>query len=369
MRIGILTFHRALNYGAVLQAYALINYLKSIGHDVEVIDYWPTGHAKAYALFNKDSLKNKSIFVKLKILLYVLFRFKRAKKRKKKMEDLQKKFFEITDFPKYKSSEDLKNVNYDIVVYGSDQIWWKSSFPTYLGYDYVYWGDFIPNSCKKITYSASMGKIDLSNSDLSTIQNKLKSFSSIAVREKKLADILQRYTTTHINQTIDPVFLISKDKWNALCNHVFYKRKYVLLFNLMHSPAASKYAKKISKEHNLDIIEITSLVEPFKFAKNILQELDAIEFISYVKNAQYVVTSSFHGTAFSIIFEKQFISVGMKNNAERVKSLLSILNLSSNYQDDYSEQEINQINYSIVNELLAREINKSKKYLFEGINE
>lgn len=367
IKIGILTFHRALNYGAFLQALALKVCLSELGHNVKIIDYWPDYHVKAYSVFRWTEIRKVPFLTKIKMIIASLLKYRRAKTRSKKMELLQKKYLDITDNITYPSSKDLVNLSLDCIFYGSDQIWWKSKINNN-EFDWTFWGDYISSDTKKIAYAASMGIVDLTKKDEQIIKTKLDNFSSISVREDNLQSILQKISSKEIYVVSDPTFLLSAEKWNTFIPNMLFPQKYILLFNLTRSTSALEIAKKKSKEYNMPIIEISSTILPMNYQKNCLQTLDAFEFLGYIKNADFVVTSSFHGTAFSIIFEKQFLATGMKNNAERAMTLLNELNLLNRYILDEKNIPEEKIDYAKIKQVKQKIVDKSVSFIKNSLS-
>jgi len=369
MKIGILTFHRAINYGAFLQAFSLKTYLESLGHDVSIIDYWPKGHAESYKLFNETYWKQASLIKKVKYLILFLLSYIRKRKRLKKMERLQYIHLSLTKIPIYTKPEDLSAVDVDCVIYGSDQIWWKSTIPSYSGFDPVLWGNHIKDSIKRISYAASMGVINLTNEDKATISSYLKNFDAISVRETGLKDVLTPLTDKNISVVIDPVFLTPKEKWLKYCKPIkCIPDKYVLLYNLLGSKDAVIVAQKLAEENKCEVVEITGSVEPHKIGKKYVQTADAFEFISLINHAEFVVTSSFHGVAFSTIFQKQFYALGFRNNSGRVVSLLNTIGLTNRLITDYNDVSKNSIDYSLVSQRMEDYILSSKEFLFKELS-
>lgn len=365
MKIGILTFHRANNYGAFLQAFALKTYLSSLGHGVEIVDYWPEGHADTYRLL-PHSWKERTFLGKIKFLISLILRYNRSKKRSDKMLVLVKKYFDLADIPYYQMPESLTNISYDLMVYGSDQIWWKSKIPNYLGFDPVYWGEYMLKDVRKITYAPSMGIIDLNNEDKDKIRKWLYNFEALSVREIELQQSLQELTNKEISVVLDPVFLLPSVEWEKLCVPV-KQSKYILYYNLLRSEEADNLAETVAGQMQCDIVEITGSVHPLKFGKRYVQTANAIEFISLIKNAAFVITSSFHGTAFSLIFRKQFYSIGMGKRAGRVESLLEQLGICDRLIKKTDDLPINKIDYTILQSKIQSLVLQSQKYLIDAI--
>lgn len=364
MRIGILTFHRAINNGAILQAYALKTYMEGLGHDVEMIDYWPDGHEEIYSLVG--SFKRTNVFIKdFRLLLLRLLSYSRAKVRKQKMQFLYKTLFNVGDVPKYKTGASLSKINFDCILYGSDQIWWNSEIVTYLGYDSVYWGEFVPQTIKKIAYAPSMRHAGIKDEDKGLITGFLKNFDKLSVRETEVAEIISPLADKKVQVVLDPVFLLKKEQWREKCKPVKSK-PYVLYYNLLESRIADRFVADISKKRGLEIVELTGFVHPFKFGRNVNQTADAFEFISLINDAELVVTSSFHGVAFSVIFEKQFYAVGMGGLSGRVTSLLNMLDIRDRMLNDtLLTQNVPEIDYSKVCKRLNENIKKSQQYLID----
>ena len=361
MKIGILTFHRAINYGAFLQAFALKTYLTSLGNEVEIVDYWPEGHADCYRVL-PQSWKKRSLFGKVKFFISFILRYSRAKKRIEGMQRLVKQYFDLPPVSCYQTAESLKSLSYDCVVYGSDQIWWKSTIPGYSGFDPVYWGEYFPDSIKKVAYAPSMGIIDLTDDDKEQIRKWLCNFDALSVRETGLYEAIRGLTDKEISVVLDPVFLLSKEEWSRYCRPV-KRAKYILYYNLITSKEADALVKRLEEEWRYDVVEVTGAVRTMKIGKRYVQTADAIDFISLIRNAEFVVTSSFHGTAFSLIFEKQFYAIGMGKRSGRVESLLSQLNVSERLVKDIKFLSYGNIDYTLVSERLSVLASRSVSYV------
>lgn len=365
MRIGILTFHRAINYGAFLQAFALKYYLESLGHQVEVVDYWPEGHADVYRLF-PHTWKQRSLFGKFKGLISLVLRYERAKKRRDGMRRLVSLYFGLNGTPRYVTPESLRRLSYDCIVYGSDQIWWKSTIPNYSGFDPVYWGEFIPSSVKKIAYAPSMGIIQLTQDDEERIKKWLGNFDVLSVRESSLYEAIHKLTDKEISVVLDPVFLLSEREWSKCC-HPIKRGKYILYYNLLPSKEGDILVNKLKQKWGYEVVEITGSVCLKKLGARYVQTADAFDFISLIKNAEFVVTSSFHGTAFSIIFKKQFYAAGFGNRVGRVESLLTQLNIKDRLVRDIYCLPGEEIDYDAVLKTLYKSLLLSKKYLKQNL--
>lgn len=365
MKIGILTYHRALNYGAFLQAYALMRYIENLGHTAEIIDYWPQAHAVAYTPFFVQ--QGQDTFNRVKDIINNILRFKQYTTRMRKMQQLWEKHLHLSPTPLYSKGEDLAHLDYDCIIYGSDQIWWRHSpIATYPGFDPVFWGAYVPSTCRKIAYAASMGRMDIDERDRAFIKQSLERFDAISVREDSLRELLQPLTDKPIRTSVDPTLLVGREFWekHAVCETP--KEKYVLLYSLIPSSKAEQLARQKAKELHCRYLEITGSVKPLKVGHEYIQTADAFEFISYIHNAEYVVTTSFHGTAFSILFEKQFCALGMGNNSSRVQSLLQQLGISERLIEDSANLPQGSIDYEKIQPQLQQIVQPSRQYLAES---
>ena len=377
MKIGVLTYHRSYNYGAVLQAFALKTYIESRGHEVEFIDYWPHYRSGMYDLFNfnpfkkKLNLKNIShgCYEFLKGIFYFFPKHVRYNKFQKFIKENLGVDYERRSF---KEGEEIPDI-YDAYIFGSDQIWRYGEFELASGFDPVYWGEFPKNAKgQKFAYAASMGVMELNNAKIDFISDKIKYFNEISVREEQLKEIIEPFYNKPVFRVLDPVFLLDKETWEEYASkNLKTPERYLLLYNIGNSKSIYDYSKNIASSINIKLIEISGSIN-FKrfFLKSSRQTIGPKEFIELIKNAELVVSSSFHGVAFSLIFKKQFYALQMGNNAERVKSLLRILGVEDRYITFDTGLDLNkQINYEKVNLLLEIEKKNSMQYLFNNLKD
>ena len=363
MKIGILTFHRALNYGAFLQAYATKSFLSSKGYDLEIIDYWPDAH---HEYVTRRHVTANSWIGKIRQFVFLVISSTLFGKRKHKMNLLRQQYLDVPTKRTYRKGEELSKTNYDVVIYGSDQIWWNHTvYSKEIAYDDTYWGYYLPSKTKRITYAPSMGIIDIREQDKDFIRKSLKNFSSLSVRETSLREALLPYTDKEIITVLDPVFLPEKDFWTqqVLPRHI--KEPYLLYYSLIPSKESYSHAVQLAKAKGLKFVEVAAKVRSFRPSPDLIQTADAIEFLSLIYHADYVVSTSFHGTAFSIILEKEFCVVGLGKQSGRVVSLLAQLGIEDRYTDNPSS--LGDINYDSVRERLGKLQKTSREYLLNAI--
>ncbi len=360
-KIGIITYHFALNYGAVLQCYALKEYLSSIGYDVIVLNYTTNKQLKNNYL-SKSNNNLKSFFTNLLLLPFYKSRkikYNKFLKFKEKYLNMSIPLNNINDLKKY-----IEKEKFDYIISGSDQVW----NPKIEDFDCAF---FLPGKfkAKKIAYAASIGNASID--DLKKYSSYINDFQFISMREKSSVRIIENLTCKKINSVCDPVLLINKNEW---CNK-FVKdnnnQKYLLCYFLHKENFKKEFkiAKQIAKNRNLKIKIINARYSKYSFKKGTMFSVGPDDFINLFGNASFVCTDSFHGTIFSLIFKKQFIvfSENKSNNDKRREDVLKMVNLSDRLlycNDNINLKEIsNDIN--IEYDKLNNYINDSKKFLGE----
>lgn len=355
MRIGTLTYHRADNYGAVLQAYALFKYLQNLGHEVEIIDYWPHYHASVYRLWCWNSIYYRSLGKKGKLLYLLHFPMQLWR------NNIRKSNFDI--FRNHYLNIAAQNHHYDAVFYGSDIIWNKWKFNTlHNGFDDVYWGGGDIKSNHKFSYAPSMGNVIDTEDARKQCQKFLAQFSNISVRERALKEKLEEWGYKKIQLVMDPTLLLSEKQWSNIGRERNTKKDYILCYNLECSGVINQLAQVVSDEKQLECVYLTGRISQVK-RKNILDTVGPIEFLELFKNASYVLTSSFHGCVFSLIFKKQFC-FHSNVQTDRIISLLHSCNLDNRFIDTIdTERLFEPIDYKNVEKSLSEMINNSKQYI------
>lgn len=350
MKIGILTYHRSHNYGALLQSIATREILISFGHDVSFIDYYSEYHKELYALFSfrKWMQSNKIGYIKA-----FLFEGWRKEKRIKCFKKFIHEYIEPYCSP-YNSSE-----HYDVIIYGSDQIWRKQKGTFF---DPVFFADNILSADRHISYAASMGILYKGKEDMEFLQERLSHFDKISVRELSLQQYLESFVKREIQLVLDPTILLSKEKWTSLVKiDRTEKSGYIVFYDLLNGSFNLNSIRKFAKERNLRLIILYGKAK--KACKDEYSTCGPVEFLSLIKYADFVFSSSYHGLIFSLIFQKQFI-VSFSENADRAESLLRELGLTNRIIPPLLERinsQIADIEYDFVS-------NKLKELSEQSIN-
>lgn len=349
LRVAIITFHRAINYGAVLQTYALSRYLKESGYDVRVLDY------RANAIENSYKVKLGLDAYSLKRML--LCPFSEAKKRE---------FYRFVDEniphtrPLY-TQDDLRKEaqNFDFIVTGSDQVWnsqWTEGDESYL-----------LNFCKdkqKVSYAASIGKSSISEEEQQRLKRYLQNYRMISVREKTGKDLLDSFLQKDISVNCDPVALLSKESWMKVATSP-KERNYILVYMLVKSDSLMNAAVEYGKKTGKQILFINDNIRkqyPVTYKRYISPE----EFVGLFSSADCIFTNSFHGTMFSIIFEKEVhVELQKYEGApnSRFVDLLENIGMEECVFDG-SQIDVNyqRCNYALVKEKLKQMQDETRKY-------
>ena len=355
MKIGILTFYAAHNYGAVLQALASQHYLKSLGHEAYIIDYVEKKEFKTkFYLKGLSFIDNLKFFI-ISTITYP-FLLKRYAVFLRFIRDNMKLFH-----GDWKSTHN----KFDCFYIGSDQVWnplyWNKYHPRFFCQ--------FPGASGKIciAYAASM-KIDYIPEGMEPVlRDYLKAFSAISVREQNIKELITPLVDIPVEVTIDPTLLLTKEEWFKLLPPPpkTPKEPYIISYKLQQSDLADNLAKTIARVYKYNIIEIPANVnirEPKSF-----KTPTPVEFVHLIANARFVVTTSFHGTAFSIIMRKPFYSIVINEKDERISGLLTQCGLAHRIAKEIPNIISDKIDWEEVQGKLNLSIKHSKDYLKKAL--
>lgn len=359
-RIATLTFHRAVNYGAVLQAYALQTVISENGYDTEILDYRNKEIESIY--------KPISNYKDPKSIVRDLLSFRMQRKRNKSFSKFLAENIKLSS-----NSYDRSNIKtccdlYDSFVVGSDQMWNLCC----VNYDKTYFLDFVNDNKKKKSYAISMGKIADCQNDYGEYLPLINDFSNISLREQAGKEFLKSSgINKDIDIDIDPVFLLSKNRWQRLEKQIPLS-DYAMVYSVNLTNDVVNAGRKFAKDNNLKLVFVTLRKKKFKLLPNEynFSACSPDEFVSLIDNAKCVITNSFHGTAFSIIMETDFWTVknrkaGLDNS--RMDTLLETFNLSSRHLQDTNEICDSKVDFNKVRPILDTVRQNSKKRLLGSL--
>ena len=364
MEIKTITCHDVYNAGASLQAYALQTYLKSLGHNVEIIDYKPSYLSNHYSFSAVNPTFNKPIIKQLYLLAKFPGRFKAYHSKRKANFDAFKNDYLCLTKNQYHSNEELKTAPpfADVYFAGSDQIW-NPLFNN--GKDPAFYLDFAPKDSIKASYAASFAVDSFPNEYVEKTKKYLENFDYISVRESSGIKILNSLGFNDCINVCDPVFLLDRNYWEKL-TYKISTEDYLLIYDFDNSEKVKSIAEKVAKEKNLKIYSIFKL----PYADKCFYDEGPLGFLSLVKNAKFIVSNSFHATAFSIIFKKPFCVVNRQEEINtRMKDLLIMLGMENRLLSaDFQLNLDNLFEISDYSNLLKNNIDDSKKYISMVLN-
>lgn len=356
--IGIVTWHYYDNYGSALQAYALQTTIYKLGYTCEFINY--------------RKFKSNNIKIAIKYMLSHLLDFIPLEKRGKySYKFIQFQYDYLKQSKKTYIIETLKkyNTKYRIFISGSDQIWAPNVF------DPIYFLSFVSDEKPKIAYAPSIGLNSIPDSLHNQYCKLLSRFNCLSVREENGAELIKSIVNLEAEVVLDPTLLLGKKDWEELAIKPKTKEDYILCYFLGDNKSHRESAKRVAERLKYKTIFISNYEMDGEIADYVDKYAGPREFLGYVRNAKFIVTDSFHGVVFSIIFNKNFYVFERFSNNNKICQNSRINNIL--YKVDLKDRlicyegfirEINEIDYKCVDLLLKAERTKSLKYLKDSIS-
>lgn len=378
MKVGIITFHKVNNYGAVLQAYALQRTIEDLGFECDIIDYsrknlrdvisWQKNKIKSYVKGKPDrqGYSNRE-FIEM-VLTTLFFNNKTVAV---KFNDFRKRY----QLSRPVNSDTIKEINqeYDLFISGSDQVW--NCGRVILDKNYLL--DFVEDNEKKGSYAASFGIQEIPPKYIKDYQSLLSGFKYLSVREAAGARLTTELIQEAAKVVLDPTLLLTKENWTKLAGTIHRKEKVIIVYMLEYSESLLQFAGELSRKVKCPLRLLNKPLHS-RTGYNYRTDVGPIEWLQEIQNAEYIVTNSFHGVAFSINFNRNFY---VEIAGERIRGAMSsriehILNLfglnerlihkenSSKSESGYTFQYArNNIDYNHVNKILRSMRADSMEYL------
>lgn len=364
MKIGIITFHRADNYGALLQTYALQRKFVEKGNSVDIIDYRCTAIEKWY-VYNWLPFPRKNVIAWCMECISNPYVIPKKRIMSKRCSTFRDKFLHISR--SYNRPEDRLTVQkaYNLIVTGSDQIW---NIGITDGKDDWYCFKKNVDMCTIVAYGASVGNQKAFSNEIKCFKAELENYDMISTREKETKDYLDEILNKEVFCVLDPTLLVTRTEWDNLVSNSEMKidYKYIIYYDVSKNVEAEKIARDLAKKTGYKLLHFNRTLKML-FRGGYVQEAGPIEFLWLIKNAEYVVTSSFHATVFSIIFEKNFWVVPHPQTGERVRSLLYDIHLEDHivegFKDYVQNGQVKITHFTEAKELLDLERKKSEAYI------
>nr|WP_305137232.1 polysaccharide pyruvyl transferase family protein [uncultured Schaedlerella sp.] len=371
--IGIITFHCSNNYGAMLQAYGLKTFLRRNGKEADIVRYEPfymTGRHWWIPYAPLKGLKGRiwGLFHMWDGFLAHLRTREAYAKQLSNMNYFRYKYLVDKKQRKILSLAGLKQLNYQCYVVGSDQIW---NPDITCGLRKAYFGAF-ENKRKKrvVSYAASIGGAELARRYDKEFAELVSRLDAVSVREETAVPYVERLYGKEVTAVLDPVFFLKKESWQKVERipaRAKY-RKYILVYVTETNREMSDYAKKLSQETGLPVIEVRAGHLGTDAGFEVDYTAGPAELLGYIHKAEYVVSNSFHAVAFSMIYEKQFLAFVHSRLGARVRNIIDIHGLQDRLCDENQLPDIHAgIDWETVRERTKEHVRASGEYLLKNL--
>ena len=364
-KIGILTFHNSNNYGAILQCYALQEVLAKLNFDVEIIDYISKKKIGWYKPVDFNLRKGVRHNIKQ---VFKLANYKIIFDKNVSLNNFKDEYYNLSDKQFIGKSEQLSDYlkKYDIISVGSDQVWNIEN----TGKDSVYFLNFESQNCyKKVTYAASFGSSIL-NENLDFYLENISRFDSISVREES-GKLMLKDIEIESTKVLDPTLLLSKKDWEEKLElDSINISDTIFVYTINKDKNVYNFANSLASIYSLAVVNVLKDFRDY-FTKGKMINPGIREFLSNIQNSKVVVTNSFHGVAFSIIFNKNFFVVLDSNNKAntRIYNLLSLTGLEDRVVANVEDiVNLKEINYEAVNKIIDKYKNNSINFIEKNFN-
>lgn len=341
-KIAIITLHDVNNYGSVLQTYATQCYFEDMGMDPIIIDYrrpWETRFGYWFYMNEKNlmGLVRNIVYFPTKIIQRGVF------------QRFRKVHLKLTA-QTYSNEKELKKnpIEADFFCTGSDQVWnsgWNE------GVIPAYFLNFVEKKALKFSFAASFGSSRISTQDANKIKYYLETYELVTVREKQSVDMLRDDLKIQAVEILDPTLQIEGEFWKSLCRPERYLReKYVLLIQLNRNKTFDNLAVCFAKKHKMRLVRLCLRVDQLILNGKCILIPEVEDYIRLIRDAEYVLTDSFHAVSFCLNLEKQFYVYYPEKYSERLKSILSIVNLKDRELQSLEKEA--DIDYKKVQEII-----------------
>lgn len=368
MKVATITCHNVYNHGALLQAWALTTYLRSCRMDAKIIDYQPNYLRGHYDLIVRNDKYNYPILKQL-YLLVKYPEWRKSLRRKRAFDDFYNKYLKsLLIQGTYWTYKELKGnpPESDVYIAGSDQIW-NTRFEN--GRDPAFYLDFGSNKIRRLSYAASFATDRLVEGYSEFVQKELIKFNAISVREKSGLQILNSLEL-HGSQVLDPVFLLDASVWKSLivCPTVIPKEPYILIYDTLKTTELTHLISRLKKLTKMHVFTING--NHSRVADTRYKHIGPDGFIHLIANASLVISNSFHASAFSIIFKRDFFVMDRPDGLNRrMQDLLEMFGLRERHVNASTPDEIltSHIEYENIQSLIDSSIEKSKLWIKQSL--
>lgn len=358
MKIGIATFHCAHNYGAVLQSYAMQRLCETFGES-SLIDYRPAYLTGQYDY--RHWLPKRLTAQEWKNSAILLRNMPVNRRRAMGFDAFIEKQLRLSG-PAFVKAGDCPVFDFDAVVCGSDQIW-NTAITN--GVDPVYYGNVRNGKpYRRVAFAASAGE-GIGEKYLPAFAEEIRKMDAFALREPGFSKTVAPYTDKPVTGVLDPTLLVEREVWAQIAKKPDISAPYILVYQVDRDPAVTRMARQLSAITGLGVLELLNYKPLTGRVFRQLAGASPEEFLGYFQNARFVVTNSFHGTAFSLVFEKEFYTLPHPTRPQRMRELLNGLGLSGRLTD--SADWVEGIDYEAVRAGILKERQSAMTFLRESL--
>lgn len=344
MKTLTVTYHFGTSYGALLQAYALQQTVLSLGHENEILDYLKT----------PDPIKSKP---NIKSLIRKLY-FKYLKTiRRKHTEELEKHFVDFHQnklhlTKMYKTMNELRNdplVNtYDALIAGSDQVWKLTSIPPFVDARLLNFG---AEDARRFSYAASLEELSYTEEHKARVTNALKKYKGISLREESARNYIESFSGLDCLHIVDPVFLFTKEQWMTIAKKPRIQGPYILCYQVQRNSRMEEVAYELKEKTGYPVVSICNTYIKWIKSDYTFFDVSIEEFIGFYNQAAYIVSTSFHGVAMGLIFDKPVYALVKKVLSNRIRDIMELMGLQGYLVEQGSNASIKEYDESKLNNM------------------
>lgn len=358
MKIGTISYNiycNFTNYGSALQTWALHKTIKKIGHCPVLVDYCPDILADKDPLnpwgnmWDKDEESKRMVELTMPAI----------RNNYEKFDYFYREQFLRTS-QKYTSNnfDEIVKEGLDSFVCGSDTIFCPDEF----GFDDGFFANYAVMRGKSISYAASFGDPHFNEETYQILNERITNFKALGIRENQMIPYLRRHTSVPVQQTIDPTLLLSTEDYEDIVGERLEQEKYLLLYSRRYTPKMEAFAEKLAYENGWRIVDISLRATNVERGHIMRYDAGIEEFLALVKNAEYIVTNSFHGMIFSVQYRRPFVIFSREQCNNKIDELLQLFGIPERMLIT-GEEHFNEIDYNDVHSRIAKEREKSLAFL------
>lgn len=372
--IAVMTLHNSPNYGSCLQSFATQSVLDGLNLDTQIVDYYrhdAIPENETNRALNGQLVKKMPIFKLPGMKALARIPVSRiVARRAAPLNEFRRTRLHLSP-TKYYSSEELERnpPQADIYCTGSDQVWnsvWNK------GFNKSFYLDFAPEDAPRIAYAASIGKATLDDWEKVPMREALHRYSHISVREEEAVGLLDSIGVHGAVPVIDPTLMLTRSDWGRIASRKLVPgQSYILIYQLNKNPEFDKYAQRLSKKLQLPLYRIAYGVHEKRKGEHAIVCPKVEEFLGLFMNAEYVLTDSFHGTAFSVNLQRKFVAISPGRFSGRIMNLLSMTDMANHYLDDYRNLDIadQSFDFTHAQDVLANKRREATNFLLTAVRE